>query len=97
MPPRGRALICKGFTEFGVQRVVAVAMAVNISLAAGDGEGGPEAGADLPSALAISDGRRPVRGRGVCARQGRLAARPGRRFRLPAGLGPPRRDRPYSP
>ena len=49
------ALICKGFTEFGVQRVVAEAMAVNVSLAAGDGEGGPEAGADLLPALAVSD------------------------------------------
>jgi len=29
MPPRGRALIRKGFTESGVQRVVAEAMAVN--------------------------------------------------------------------
>ena len=44
------ALICKGFTEFGVQRVVAGGDGGQCRLAAGDGEGGPEAGADLPPA-----------------------------------------------
>ena len=44
-------------------------------LAAGDEECDPEAGADLPSALALPDRWRPVRGRGVCAGQGWLTAR----------------------
>ncbi len=54
LPPRGRALICKGFAEFGVHRGRGGDAGQN-SLAAGDGEGGPEAGADLLSALAVSD------------------------------------------
>ena len=63
-----RALIRKGFTDRcaardrgsdGGQR----------GLSAGHGEGGPDAGADLPSALALSHRRRPVRRRGVCTGQ----------------------------
>jgi len=86
-----RALIDKGFTEFGVQRVVG-GDGDQCGVAAGDGEGGPETGADLPSALAASHRGRRVRGRGVCAGPGRLAARSSGRRRLPAGLKPPQPD-----
>ena len=91
-----RALICKGFAEFGVQRVVAEAMAVNMASRRVMEKAGlklvrtfhqpwphPMEGdqfGDVEYALDKADG-----------------AGPGRHFRPPAGLGPPRRDRPYSP
>jgi hypothetical protein len=49
-------------------------------LTAGDGEGRPEAGADLPPALARLGPRRSDRRRGVCAGQGPLAAGPAPRW-----------------
>jgi RimJ/RimL family protein N-acetyltransferase len=88
-----RALIRKGFTEFGVQRVVAEALAVNQA-----SRRVPEAGADLPSALAVSDGGRRVRRRGIRAGQDRMAAAgaarrgvigtlvPGARRKIPPGM-----------
>jgi RimJ/RimL family protein N-acetyltransferase len=47
-----RALIRKGFTELGGQRVVASTMAVNLGLATRDGAGRPDAGADVLPILA---------------------------------------------
>jgi hypothetical protein len=60
-----RALIHKGLTERGVQRVVANTMTVN-RIPTGDGEGGVEVRADLFHGVARSDrgigaGRRRIR------------------------------------
>ena len=62
-----RALIRKGFTRVRCAARDRGNDGGQPGLAAGDGEGGPDAGADLPSALALPHRRRPVRRRGVCA------------------------------